>query len=65
MNDTVDRKISFPKHTDYQMRAVTYQVSAHFNEDGKTLKSKINSLLATETQKSLIHTFAADDNGDI
>jgi hypothetical protein len=65
MNDTVDRKISFPKHTDYQMGAVTYQVSAHFNEDGKTLKSKINSLLTTETQKSLNRIFAANDNSDI
>lgn len=65
MSDETNTKIDFPDHTDYQIGAVTYQVAAHFNEDGKTLKSKIHHLLTEEAQKSNRHTFAAEPDSDI
>ncbi|MEG0691785.1 MAG: hypothetical protein RR444_01755 [Oscillospiraceae bacterium] len=61
----INTKIDFPNHTDYRIGAVTYQVAAHFNEDGKTLKSKINHLLSEETQKITRHTFAVEPDSDI
>lgn len=64
-SDEVNTKIDFPNHTDYRIGTVTYQVSAHFNEDGKTLKLKINHLLSEEAQKTARHTFAAEPDSNI
>ncbi|HHZ07080.1 MAG TPA: hypothetical protein GX401_09955 [Clostridiales bacterium] len=62
----INTKIDFPNHTDYRIGAVTYQVAAHFNEnDGQSLKSKINHLLSQETQKTTCRTFAAEQDRDI
>lgn len=58
-------KVDFPEQTDYRIGTVTYRVAAHFNEDGITLKSKINRLLAEEAQRTTCRTFAAEQNNEI
>ncbi|MDD4414727.1 MAG: hypothetical protein PHR14_09340 [Oscillospiraceae bacterium] len=54
-----ENKICFPQQSNYHIGAVTYQVAAFYNEDGNTLKTKINRLLTDEIKKSNC-TFAAE-----
>jgi len=65
MTERENIRVDFSDHTDYRIGAVTYQVAAHFNEDGKTLKSKIDHLLTEEIQNSNHHTFAAEQKSVI
>lgn len=44
--------VPFTEKTKYEIGAVTYDVTAHFYDDEETIKSKINSLLINDVNKS-------------
>ena len=45
------RTIPFEEHTKYKVGAITYDVSAYFDKNKGTLRTKIITLLINNTQK--------------
>jgi|GEM_PF-6650613 len=54
MDNPDENIIRFQDITKYKVGAVTYDVTAHFNDEGEMLKLKISSLLTEKIRKSEI-----------
>jgi len=51
--DNPEKNIAkFRDNTKYKVGAVTYDVTAHFNDEGETMKSKVSTLLTEDIRKT-------------
>ena len=51
MDNPDENIVNFNDNTKYKVGAVTYDVTAHFNNEGELLKSKVSTLLTEEIRK--------------
>ena len=54
MDNSRENILKFKDNEKYKIGAVTYDVTAHFNDGGELLKSKVSSLLTEKIRKSKI-----------
>ena len=65
IDSSIPEPIPLPLKKDYKLRAVTYEVTAHFCPEAESLKSKIEHLLVSDLQKqNSLHAIAhSQDSG--
>ena len=52
MNNPDKNIVKFKDNEKYKVGAVTYDVTAHFNDEGEILKSKVSALLTEDIRKT-------------
>jgi hypothetical protein len=56
------KEINFSKNSEYKIGPTTFKVSSFFNEEGKSIKEKINNLILCDIKNTISKVACQQNN---